>query len=91
MKVVSLSWNPREATGPEDLANEPVEGRVIPVEPVLLSVPEAAKALSIGRSEVFSMIRERRIRSIKRGRRRLIPLAELQRFAREEVRAQEED
>ncbi|MCC6619211.1 MAG: helix-turn-helix domain-containing protein [Chloroflexi bacterium] len=48
--------------------------------PRLLSVEEAATALGIGRSMTFRLIRTGRLRTVKVGRRRLIPadaLAEL--------------
>ena len=61
------------------------EGVVVELGPALLGVEEAAKYLSVGRSEVFKLIRERRIRSIKRGRRRQIPKSELDRFVRQEL------
>ena len=39
----------------------------------LLSIAEAARALGIGRSALYSEISARRIRSVKVGRRRLVP------------------
>jgi excisionase family DNA binding protein len=39
----------------------------------LLSIAEAARALGIGRSALYSEMAARRIRSVKVGRRRLIP------------------
>ena len=39
----------------------------------LLTIDEAARALSIGRTALYSEIGARRIRSVKIGRRRLIP------------------
>jgi excisionase family DNA binding protein len=90
----ALGWS-REAyqefagwvrTLPERKVGETVpQGTVVEVQPALLSVEEAARYLSIGRSEIFKMLREGRIRSIKRGRRRLVPKSELDKFIREEV------
>jgi excisionase family DNA binding protein len=65
------------------------EGRVVPVEPALLGVAEAARYLGLGRTEVFILLREQRIRSIKRGRRRLVPRSELDRFVQEALNEDE--
>jgi excisionase family DNA binding protein len=54
-------------------------------EPVLLSVADAARALGIGRTEIFMMIRRGDIGSVTIGRRRLIPLEELRKFAARKV------
>jgi len=43
------------------------------VAPRVLRVEEAARALGIGRSLVYDLIRTGRLRSFKIGRRRLIP------------------
>jgi excisionase family DNA binding protein len=75
-----------ERSSPSEAKGAVREGVVIvPVTPVLLSVEEAARCLSVGRSEVFAMIRERRIRSIKRGRRRLIPMSEIDAYVQQEL------
>jgi excisionase family DNA binding protein len=51
-----------------------VEARPSEREPDrLLSIDEAARALGIGRSALYSEISARRIRSVKVGRRRLVP------------------
>jgi len=55
--------------------------RVQEAQPVRLGVPDVARALSIGRTEVFMMIRRGDLRSLKIGRRRLVPVSELHRFA----------
>jgi excisionase family DNA binding protein len=41
--------------------------------PLCLRVEDAARALGIGRSTVYDLIRSGRLRSIKIGRRRLVP------------------
>lgn len=41
--------------------------------PLLLRVEDAAELLNVGRSTVYDLIRSRRLRSVKIGRRRLIP------------------
>lgn len=48
---------------------------------VLLSVEEAAAALRIGRTKVYELLKEGDLRSVTIGRRRLIPVREVQRFA----------
>jgi excisionase family DNA binding protein len=87
LKITALRWNPRsDRRGDQGTEEAAVpEGTVVPLEPALLSVQQAAKYLSVGRTELFKMLKEGRIRSIRRGRRRLVPKAELDRFIREEV------
>jgi excisionase family DNA binding protein len=91
VRIVSLRLNPKSSVKrtKEMIENPAPEGRVVEVQPVLLRVEEVAKALGIGRSEVFRLLREERLRSVKVGRRRLIPRAELDKFVREEVARQE--
>lgn len=43
----------------------------------LYRVPEAIEILGIGRSTLYELIRSRRLRSVKQGRRRLIPASAL--------------
>ncbi len=86
--VVDTRAGERLASLPQGPSEDKVtlrEGVVLELPPVLLGVEEAAKGLSVGRTEVFIMIRQGRLRSIKRGRRRLIPKSELDRFVREEL------
>jgi len=52
-------------------------------ERLLVSVPEAAQLLGIGRTKVWSLIYTRRLKAVRIGRRTLIPRAELERFVRE--------
>jgi excisionase family DNA binding protein len=93
VKLLTLEMKPhaesRLPQEPGEVKGAVREGVVVPVTPVLLSVEEAARCLSVGRSEVFAMIREGRIRSIKRGRRRLIPKSELDRFVQQELDKEE--
>ena len=58
-------------------AKHPAES---PLEPLAVSVKEAASLLGVGRSTVFELIREQRLASIKVGKRRLIPTEELEAF-----------
>lgn len=50
------------------------------VEPVLLSPDQAAKALGCGRTQVYSLLAQERLRSVKIGRLRRIPAAEISRY-----------
>jgi excisionase family DNA binding protein len=52
---------------------------------VLLSVDEAATALSIGRTFVYQLLMRGEIVSIKIGRRRRIPVSALQEFVARQV------
>jgi excisionase family DNA binding protein len=45
-----------------------------PVAPVLYRVDEAAEALRLSRSVIYELIRSGRLRSVKEGRRRLVPV-----------------
>ena len=48
-----------------------------PVVPVAYDVDEAAVALRLSRSALYELIRSGQIRSVKSGRRRLVPVAAL--------------
>ncbi len=50
------------------------------VEPLLYTVPEAARLLRIGRSSLYELIATRQLVSITIGSRRLIPVEELEAF-----------
>lgn len=52
---------------------------------VLLTVPEAAKRLSIGRTMVYELIARRELVSVKVGRARRIPVAALELWVREQL------
>ncbi|MBQ1499565.1 MAG: helix-turn-helix domain-containing protein [Sphingomonas sp.] len=47
---------------------------------LLLSIPDAAKALSCGRSMVYGLMDEGAIQSVKIGRRRLISAESIERY-----------
>jgi excisionase family DNA binding protein len=49
--------------------------------PLFLSPMEAARQLSLSKWFVYKLLREKRIRSLRCGRRLLIPRSELERFA----------
>lgn len=52
----------------------------VPDAPILLSVREAAAALGISKNHVFALLQRRVLRSVRIGRRRLIPRSELHDF-----------
>jgi excisionase family DNA binding protein len=47
------------------------------VEPLLYEVDEAARALRLSRTRIYELIRSKRLRTVKLGRRRLIPVTAL--------------
>lgn len=47
---------------------------------VLYNVDEAAEALRLSRSVIYELIRSGRLRTIKEGRRRLVPVAALEEY-----------
>jgi excisionase family DNA binding protein len=48
--------------------------------PALLSVPDAARALAIGRSKLYELIGDGQLGTVRIGRRRLVPAHEIARF-----------
>jgi excisionase family DNA binding protein len=48
--------------------------------PLLVSIERAARELGIGRTLVYELLSEQRLRSVKLGRRRFIPRNEIFRF-----------
>lgn len=50
------------------------------METLLVSIPDAAKALSIGRSSIYELIRSHQLETRKMGRRRLITAESLRRL-----------
>ena len=51
------------------------------MESVLISIPDACKALSIKRSTLYRMMKNREIEHVKLGRRTLIPTASIRAIA----------
>ena len=49
-----------------------------PVKRAAYSVEEAAAALGIGRTYLFQLIKEGNLQTVKAGRRRLVPVGEVQ-------------
>jgi excisionase family DNA binding protein len=54
------------------------------MEPLLISIAEAAKALSLGRTSVYELIRTGELETRKMGRRRLVTVASIKRLAGEQ-------
>ena len=50
------------------------------VVPVLYEVDEAAEALRLSRSLLYELIRSGRLRTVKAGRRRLVPVSALDEY-----------
>lgn len=50
------------------------------ISPLAVSVGEAARLVGCGRSKLYELIREGRIRTLKIGRRTLVPVTALQVF-----------
>lgn len=54
------------------------------MEPLFVSITEAAKALSLGRTSVYELIRLGELDTRKMGRRRLVTVASIKRLAANE-------
>jgi len=50
------------------------------MQPIALSINDTAKALSLGRTSIYALIREGRLETIKLGRRTLIKAASVHRL-----------
>ncbi len=50
------------------------------MEPIATSINETAKALSLGRTSIYALIRDGRLETIKLGRRTLIKVASIRRL-----------
>lgn len=55
------------------------------VPPLAVSPRKAATYLDVGHDAIYQLLNQGRIRSVKLGRRRLIPVSELERFLVEEL------
>ena len=53
---------------------------------LVLTVPEAARRLGIGRNQAYALARSGRIPAIRLGRRLLVPAAALERWLEEQAR-----
>ena len=54
-------------------------------EPLLVGVKDAARMAGVGRDWFYSAVREGRVRSLRVGRRRLIPVTELKAWIAREL------
>lgn len=50
------------------------------MEPIATSINDAAKALSLGRTSIYALIREGRLETVKLGRRTLVRIASIRRL-----------
>lgn len=50
------------------------------MEPIATSINEAAKALSLGRTSIYALIRDGRLEAVKLGRRTLIRVESIRRL-----------
>ena len=50
------------------------------MEPITTSINDTAKALSLGRTSVYALIREGRLETVKLGRRTLVRIASIRRL-----------
>ena len=53
--------------------------------PLAVSPRKAAQYLDVGHDAIYTLLNQGRIRSVKLGRRRLIPVVELERFLADEM------
>lgn len=53
--------------------------------PLAVSPRKAAAYLDVGHDAIYQLLRQGRLRSVKLGRRRLIPISELERFLTDEL------
>lgn len=53
--------------------------------PLAVSPRKAAHYLDVGHDAIYTLLNQGRIRSVKLGRRRLIPIVELERFLADEM------
>jgi excisionase family DNA binding protein len=56
-----------------------------PFPPLAVSPRKAAQYLGVGHDAIYQLLNEGRMRSVKLGRRRLIPMSELERFLADEL------
>ncbi len=50
------------------------------MEPIATSISDTAKALGLGRTSIYALIREGRLETIKLGRRTLVRIASIRRL-----------
>jgi excisionase family DNA binding protein len=57
------------------------------MHPICVSIPDAARAIGIGRTTIYQLIAAGRLHPIKIGRRTLIPVSSIQRYIEGAARA----
>ncbi len=50
------------------------------MEQILLAIPQAAARVAIGRAKFYQLLQRNEIRTVRIGRRRLVPVSELDRY-----------
>ena len=50
------------------------------MQPIVTSINDAAKALSLGRTSIYALIRQGRLEAVKMGRRRLVKVESIRRL-----------
>lgn len=58
--------------------------------PQCLSIPDAGKALGVSRSQIYRLLADQRLRSMKVGRRHVIPVVSLEAFIADGMRSTED-
>jgi len=53
------------------------------MQPIVTSINDAAKALSLGRTSIYALIREGRLEAVKLGRRTLVKIESVHRLIAE--------
>jgi excisionase family DNA binding protein len=76
---------PRLSHGASDAAASEAEALDSVPVPLAVSPRKAAQYLDVGHDAIYQLLRQGRLRSVKLGRRRLIPMTELQRFLSDEL------
>jgi excisionase family DNA binding protein len=54
------------------------------MQPIATSINDAAKALSLGRTSIYALIREGRLETVKLGRRTLVKVDSIRRLIEQE-------
>jgi len=72
-----------------DLALDPEVSEAVAndgiLTPLAVSPRKAARYLDVGHDAIYQLLNQGRLRSVKLGRRRLIPMTELERFLSDEL------
>jgi excisionase family DNA binding protein len=87
MSAATPASGSRRASNPVQLVSDVVERdeRAPVLVPLAVSPRRAAQYLGVGHDAIYQLLNQGRLRSVKLGRRRLIPLSELERFLADEL------